>query len=53
MLPGAEQDRRHSQVHLINQTRLQVLADGGDASTKTNVVLTGRGGFKAKSACGL
>ena len=43
VLPGAEQDRRHSQVHLFNQASLQILANGGDAAKEANVLATCRG----------
>ena len=43
LLPGAEQDRRHSQVHLFNQASLQVLANGGNAASEANVPATCHG----------
>src|SRR5688500_3675119 len=43
VLPGAEQDGRHGEVHLVDQAGLQILTNGGDAATDANVVAAGRG----------
>lgn len=50
VFPGAEEDRSNGEVHLVDEAGLKVLADGGDAAAKANVLTFGSAGGALKSS---
>jgi hypothetical protein len=51
MFTGAEKNRRDSNVHLVDQAGLKVLADGADAATQPDILAIG--GFSRPLQSGL
>jgi hypothetical protein len=51
MFTGAEQNRHDSNVHLVDQDGLKVVADGADAATQPDILTIG--GFSPLLQSGL